>query len=85
MRLFAIACFAVAFFYGWTSVDAMHSGVAQPLGGTSSVEQRRDDPGSKFARFVLGRWLCVGGFAALGGVMFVFAGRLERAEDDAQK
>ena len=85
MRLFAIACFAVAFFYGWTAVDAMRSGVAQPLGGTSSVEQRRDDPGSKFARFVLARWLCAGGFAALGGVMFVFAGRLEKAEDDAQK
>ena len=85
MRLFAIACFAVAFFYGWTAVEAMRTGVAQPLGGTSSAEQRRDDPDSKFARFVFARWLCAGGFAALGGVMIAFAGRFEKLEDDAQK
>ncbi len=85
MRLFAIACFAIASFYGWTAVDAMRSGTVEPLGGASHAVQRRDDPASKFTRFVLARWLCAGGFAALGSVMFIFAGRFERAEDDAQE
>ena len=85
MRLFAIACFAVAIFYGWTAVDALRTGTVQPLGGPAAVEQRRDDPGSKFARFVFARWLCAGGFAALGGVMLWFTGRFEKLEDDAQK
>ena len=85
MRLFAIACFAVAVFYGWTAAEAMRSGVVAPLGGTSQAEQRRDNPQSKFARFLLARWLCAGGFAALGGVMLAFAGRLEKLEDDAPK
>ena len=85
MRLFAIACFAVAFFYGWTAVDALRTGAVKPLGGSSNVEQRRDDPDSKFARFVFARWLCAGGFAALGGVMLAFAGRLEKLGDDAKR
>ena len=85
MRLFAIACFAVAIFYGWTAVDALQSGIVKPLGGSSNVEQRRDDPGSKYARFVLARWLCAGGFATLGGVMLWFAGRLDKLQDDAQE
>ncbi len=85
MRLFAIVCFAVAAFYGYTAVDAMRTGVVRPLGGSSGVEQRRDDPESKFVRFMLARWLYAGGFAALGGVMLVFAGRFEKLGDDAQK
>ncbi len=85
MRLFAIACFAGAIFYGWTAVDALRSGAVRPLGSSSNVEQRRDDPNSKFARFMFARWLCAGGFAALGGVMLWFAGRFDRLEDDAQK
>ena len=85
MRLFAIACFAGAVFYGWTAVDALRTGVVKPLGGSSNVEQRRDDPQSRFLRFVFARWLCAGGFAALGGVMLAFAGRLEKLADNAQK
>ena len=85
MRLFAIACFGVAIFYGYTAVDAMRSGVVKPLGGSSGIEQRRNDPQSKFARFMFARWLYAGGFAALGGVMFAFAGRLEKLDDNAQR
>ena len=85
MRIFAILCFAVAAFYGWTAIDAMRSGSVYPLGGKSDVEQRRDDPQSKFQRFMLARWLFAGGFAAVGGVMFVFAGRFEKLESDAPR
>ena len=72
-------------FYGWTAVDAMRTGVVQPMGGTASVEQRRDDAQSKFQRYLLARWLSCGGFAALGVVMRVIAGRFEKLEDDAGK
>ncbi len=72
-------------FYGWTAVDAMRSGTVHALGGKSEVEQRRDDPQSKFQRFMLARWLYAGGFAALGGVMLVFAGRFEKLGSDAGK
>ena len=72
-------------FYGWTAVDAMRSGTVHALGGKSEVEQRRDDPQSKFQRFMLARWLYAGGFAALGGVMIVFAGRFEKLGSDAGK
>ena len=85
MRLFGIICFAVAVFYGWTAVDAMHTGSVRALGGDSSAEQRRDDPQSKYQRLLLARWLYAGGFAALGGVMFAIAGRFEKLEDDARK
>ena len=85
MRLFAIFCFAVALFYGWTVVDAMRTGVTYPLGGQSSVEQRRDDPQSRYQRHLAARWLFATGFAALGVVMQVFAGRLEAFETDERK
>ena len=84
MRLFAIACFAIAFFYGYTAVDAMRTGVVQALSGNSSAEQRRDDPQSKYQRQLLARWLYAGGFATLGVVMQVIAGRFEKLEDDAK-
>jgi hypothetical protein len=85
VRLFAIACFAVAMFYGWTAVDAMRTGIVQPLGGKAGVEQRRDDPQSKFERYLLARWLFSGGFVALGVVMQAIAGRFEKLELDAGK
>ncbi|MEO6741487.1 MAG: hypothetical protein ABIP20_14665 [Chthoniobacteraceae bacterium] len=85
MRFFAIICFAVAMFYGWTAVDAMRTGTVHALGGKSDAEQRRDDPQSKYQRYMLARWLYAGGFAALGGVMLVFAGRFEKLGSDAGK
>ena len=85
MRIFAIFCFAVAIFYGWIAVDAMRTGVARATVGAASVEHRRDDPQSKFQRTVLARWLSCGGFVALGIVMQVSAGRLEKLESDAGK
>ena len=72
-------------FYGWTAVDAMRTGTVYALGGKSEAEQRRDDPQSKFQRFMLARWLYAGGFAALGGVMLVFAGRFEKLGSDEHK
>jgi hypothetical protein len=84
VRLFAICCFAVAAFFGWTAVDAMRTGVVRPWGDESGAEQRQDDPQSKYRRYLLARWLYAGGFAALGGVMFVFAGRFDKLGDDAK-
>ena len=84
MRIFGIVCFAVAIFYGWTAVDAMRTGAVHSL-GSSDIEHRRDDPQSKFQRYLLARWLYCGGFAALGVVMQVFAGRFEKLESDAGK
>ena len=72
-------------FYGWTAADAMRTGVVHPLGGKSGAEHRRDDPQSKFQRYLLARWLYCGGFIALGVVMHVFAGRFEKLESDAGK
>jgi hypothetical protein len=85
VRIFAICCFAVAMFYGWTAVDAMRTGIVAPLGGKSNLEHRRDDPQSKYQRYLLARWLYCGGFAALGVVMHVFAGRFEKLEPDGRK
>ena len=85
MRIFGIVCFAVAIFYGWTAVDAMRTGAVHSLGGSSDIEHRRDDPESKYQRYLLARWLYCGGFAALGVVMQVFAGRFEKLESDAGK
>ena len=85
MKIFAMCCFAVAMFYGWTAVDAMRSGTVRALGGDSSVEHRRDDPQSLFQRYMLARWLYCGGFVALGVVMQVFAGRFDRLESDDRK
>lgn len=85
MRLFAICCLAVAIFYGWTAVDAMRTGKVQALSGHENAEQRRDDPRSKYQRFLLARWLYCGGFVALGAVMYLVAGRFEKLESNAGK
>ena len=85
MRLFAIFCYAVALFYGWTAVDAMRTGVAYSLGGSSSIEQRRDDPQSRYRRYLAARWLFATGFAALGAVMHGFAGKMDALETDERK
>ena len=85
MRTFAILCYAVALFYGWTAVDSMRRGVAQPLRGGDSVEQRRDDPDSHYRKYLAARWLFATGFVALGAVMQVFAGRFEALEADERK
>ena len=85
MRLFAIGCFAVAIFYGYTAVDAMRTGVTHSLGGKADVEQRRDEPQSRFARFLFARWMYAGGFATLGAVMLFVSGRFEKLEADANK
>jgi hypothetical protein len=85
VRLFAICCFAVAMFYGWTAIDAMRSGTVRALGGDSSVEHRRDDAQSRFQRYMLARWLYCGGLVTLGVVMHVFAGRFEKLGSDAAK
>ena len=71
-------------FFGWTAVDAMRTGVVHAL-GDSTVEHRRGDPQSRFQRYLLARWLCCGGFIALGVVMQFFAGRFEKLESDAGK
>ena len=85
MRLFAIFCYAVALFYGWTAVDTMRMGIAEPLRGADSVEQRRDDPDSHYRKYLAARWLFAAGFAALGAVMQVVAGRFEKLEADARE
>ncbi len=85
MRFFAICCFAIAAFYGWTAIDAVRTGEVRSLGGKDEKAQRRDDPDSKYQRWMLARWMYAGGFAALGGVMLVFAGRFEKLGDDARK
>jgi len=83
VRLFAIFCFAVALFYGWTVVDTVRSGVAYPLAGDTSVANRRDDPGSRYQRYLLARCLLAGGFVAVGFVMQWVAGKFEKLESDA--
>ena len=85
MRLFAIFCYAVALFYGWTAVDTMRTGVAHALGGDSSVEHRHDDPQSRYQRYLAARWMFATGFAALGVVMQVFAGRFDALQSDERK
>lgn len=72
-------------FYGYTAVDAMRTGSVRALGGKSDAEQRRDEPKSKYQRYMIARWLYAGGFTALGGVMLVFAGRFEKLGSDAGK
>lgn len=85
MRFFAIFCIAVALYYGWSATDTMRSGIAYPLRGDTSVAQRRDDPESKYGKYLAARWLICTGFAALGVVMFVFEGPLERMNAAATK
>ena len=85
MKIFAICCFAVAMFYGWTAVDAMRTGVVSATVGDSSVEYQRENPQSKYQRTLFARWLSCGGFVALGVVMQVIAGRFEKLEADDRK
>lgn len=84
MRLFAIFCYALALFYGWTAVETMRSGVARPL-GSAAAEHRRDDPESRYQRYLAARWLYASGFVVLGVVMQIFAGRFEKLERDEPK
>ena len=84
MRLFAIICYAIAIYYGYTAVETTRSGVAYALRGDTSIPQRKADPGSRYQKYLLARWLFAGGFVALGAVMQVFAGRFEKLEDDAK-
>ena len=85
MRLFAIFCYAVALFYGWTAVEAMRTGVARPLMGDASVEHRRDDPASRYQRTLMARWLFAAGFAALGATMQFSAGKFDALNSDEPK
>ena len=83
MRLFAIFCFGVAIFFGYTAVDAMTSGVTYAMrGGDTSTPHYRGAAGSQFDRYLLARWLSAGGFAVLGVVMHVFAGKFENLSRD---
>jgi len=83
MRLFAIFCYAVALYYGYTAVETMHSGVAYAMNGDTSVPHERGVAESKYGKYLMARWLFAGGFIALGAVMQVFAGRFEKLAGDA--
>ena len=85
MRLFAILCYAIALYYGYTAVDAMRTGVTYPLSGETSTAHQRDQAGSKYSQYLLARWLFTGGLVAVGAVMQVFAGRFEKVEKDAAR
>ena len=85
MRLFAIICYAIALYYGYTAVETMRSGVAYALRGDTTVPQRRDVADSKYGKYLMARWLYTGGFIVLGAVMQVFAGRFEKLETDATR
>jgi len=78
MRLFALICFGVAIFYGYTAVEAMRTGVTTPIRGDTSVLHRRDNPQSNYQKYLLARWLASGGFVALGVVMYVFSARFDK-------
>ena len=77
MRFFAIICYALAVFYGYTAVEAMRTGETTPLRGGGAA-QRRDDPGSSYQRLLTARWLFTGGLVAVGAVMQVFAARFDK-------
>ena len=85
MRLFAIVCYAIALYYGYTAVEAMRTGVTYPLQGETSTPHERDQAGSKYSRYLLARWVFAGGLVAVGAVMQVFAGRFERLKQDAAR
>ena len=85
MRLFAIFCYAVALYYGYTAVETMRSGVAYPIRGDTSVPHLRDAPDSKYSKYLMARWLFTGGFVVLGAVMQVFAGRFDKLSENAAK
>lgn len=82
MRFFAVVCFAIALYYGYTAVETMQSGVAYPMRGETSVAHRRDDAASNYPKYLMARWLFAGGFVALGVVMQVFASRFEKLAED---
>jgi hypothetical protein len=83
MRLFAIFCYAVALYYGYTAVETMRSGVAYAIRGNTSVPHVRGEPNSQYSKYLFARFLFTGGFIALGAVMQIFAGRFEKLETDA--
>ena len=85
MRLFAIFCYAVALYYGYTAIETMQSGVAYPMRGDTSVAHLREDPESRYAKYLMARWLFAGGFIAVGAVMQFFAGRFDNLAADAPK
>lgn len=83
MRLFAIFCYAIALYYGYTAVETMRSGVAYPLRGDTKVAHLRETPESNYSKYLFARWLLAGGFIAMGAVMQYFAGRFENLERNA--
>jgi hypothetical protein len=85
MRLFAIFCYAIALYYGYTAVETMRTGVAYAIRGETSVPHVRGGANSQYSKYLLARFLFTGGFIALGAVMQVFAGRFEKLEADATK
>ena len=85
MRLFAIFCYAIALFYGFTAVETMQTGAAYALRGDTSVAQMRDDPESKYWEYLMARWLIAGGFISIGAVMQFFAGRFDKLIEDAPR
>ena len=85
MRLFAIICYAIALYYGYTAVETMQTGVAYALRGDTTVPHRREVAESKYGKYLLARWLYTGGFIVLGAVMQVFAARFEKLENDASR
>ena len=85
MRLFAIFCYAIALYYGYTAIETMQTGVAYAIRGDTSVPHERDVPESKYEKYLLARWLFAGGFIAMGAVMQVFAGRFDKLAQDAPR
>lgn len=83
MRLFAIICYGIALFFGYTAVEAMQTGVTYSISGDTSKEHRREDPQSMYQKYLVARWLYAGGFVAVGIVMQVFAAKFEKLERDA--
>ena len=85
MRLFAIFCYAIALYYGYTAIETMQSGVAYAIRGDTSVPHERGVAESKYEKYLLARWMFAGGFIALGAVMQVFAGRFDKLAQDAPR
>lgn len=85
MRLFAIFCYAIALYYGYTAIETMHTGAAYPLRGDTSVAHLRETPDSKYSKYLLARWLFAGGFIAMGAVMQYFAGRFDQLAENAPR
>jgi hypothetical protein len=85
MRLFAIICYAIALYYGYTAVETMRTGVAYAMRGDTTTAHRRADASSKYSKYLAARWLFAGGFIAVGAVMQIFAGRFEDLENDTKR